>query len=59
MIDYDSTYDDSLKCAKEMSDYLNGIPGSNNYDFDHDGNITSSDGTNIFDYLNKINCPTN
>ena len=59
LIDYDSTYDDSLKCAKEMSDYLNGIPGSNNYDFDHDGNITSSDGTNIFDYLNKINCPTN
>ena len=57
--DYELTEDETLQCAREMSDYLNGIVGSNNYDFDHDGIITSMDGTNILDYLNKINCPTN
>ena len=57
--EYELTGDDTLQCAREMSDYLNGIVGSNNYDFDHDGIITSMDGANILDYLNKINCPTN
>ncbi len=57
--DYESTYDDTLPCAQETT--LDGIvPGSNNYDFDHDGFLTTSDSSAIENFIyQKLGCSTN
>ena len=59
IVNYESTYDDTLPCAEGINDDFELIPGANNYDFDHDGTINGADTSNITDYLYKINCPTN
>ena len=57
---YEIENDETLPCAEGINDDFELIPSTNNYDFDHNGDLTNADSFIIEFYLGKkINCPTN
>ena len=56
---YEIENDETLPCAEGINDDFELIPSTNNYDFDHNGDLTNADSFIIEYHMGVINCPTN